>query len=243
MKLWLICAALFLGLAPLASAQPRDPLLSLTWYENEGLWRGVWVPDRPESRDGSFLANWTLIGHSDTERAAMVISITGSEVLVTRTGRNARCTYRGALAADRRSVVGTYSCNTAPSPMRWSASFGNQQEPTGLPSATGNDNLRFTWLEREGIWRGTWAPVDANAGDGHYQGRFSQPPNTGGFLADLMITAGPAGHFTVVRTQREGTCTYQGDLQFDGRTVSGFYTCDWHRDRLPWGAVIQLPRR
>lgn len=32
---------------------PRDPRLSLTWLEAEGAWRGVWIPVRAQTADGS----------------------------------------------------------------------------------------------------------------------------------------------------------------------------------------------
>jgi hypothetical protein len=247
---WLVCVLAFLvSLPPRAVAQivelgPRDPILSQTWFENEGMWRGVWVPARPGVRDGVYSSQWTLIGHSDTERAILRITIEGDRVTVARTGRNATCTYQGQLSADRASVVGTYTCNTAPSPMRWSARFGAQTAAPDVATSVdeASNYLRYTWLEREGDWRGTWVPHNVGAGDGLYEGRWIQPPHTGSVVAQLSISL-RGGVFTVRRTQREGACTYRGTLGPDNVTVTGTYTCDWHPSELHWSATIQLPRR
>jgi hypothetical protein len=243
---WLAFAFLLLGLAPHALAQVTtvsavDPALSQTWTENEGLWRGVWVPVRPGSSAGAYSATWSMLGHSDRTGANLTISIHGDHVDIARHNRDGTCGYQGTFSADRKSVSGTYSCNGGPA-LHWIAFVGAQHDSQTAPyDHTGLPPLHYTWLEREGDWRGTWIPYNPQSGNGAYEGTWLQPPHTGSVAAQLSITLNQYD-VTVHRTQREGSCTYTGHLSYDQRTVSGTYVCDWHPAPLPWSAQIQLPR-
>ncbi|WP_334077587.1 hypothetical protein [Paenibacillus sanfengchensis] len=82
--------------------------LGRVWYEQEGGWSGVW---RRRGNSNIFDARWTMPGAQDVT-AVLTINIYGNNVQVLR--RNSsdgnNCDYTGTLAADRRTVTGTYTC-------------------------------------------------------------------------------------------------------------------------------------
>lgn len=82
--------------------------LGRIWYEQEGGWNGVWVR---RGNSNIFDARWTMAG-APAVTAVLTINIFGNNVQVLR--RNSSdgndCTYTGTIAADGRTVTGTYTC-------------------------------------------------------------------------------------------------------------------------------------
>jgi hypothetical protein len=92
-----------------------------------------------------------------------------------------------------------------------------------------------TWTEVEGEWNGTWTPVSDRLG--HYSARWSKRGER--VTADLQITATDSNHVRIVRTQPQGTCTYEGTVWPQGWHVSGTYTCSMTGNQtLRWSAAI-----
>ncbi|MBN2981603.1 MULTISPECIES: hypothetical protein [Cohnella] len=78
------------------------------WREQEDGWTGVW---RRLGNSNIFDARWTMPGAQDIT-AVLTINIFDSNVQVLR--RNSSdgndCNYTGTIAADGRTVTGTYLC-------------------------------------------------------------------------------------------------------------------------------------
>lgn len=105
--------------------------LGKVWRENESGWSGVWTR---RGNSNTFDATWTKGAGRVT--AVLTIQIRGNSVSISRNqgsdGNN--CKYTGSLAADRRSVSGTYTCNRYSGPYSWSAQItsGGESQPGGL---------------------------------------------------------------------------------------------------------------
>lgn len=82
--------------------------LGVEWREQEDGWTGVW---RRLGNSNIFDARWTMPGAQDIT-AVLTINIFDSNVQVLR--RNSSdgndCNYTGTIAADGRTVTGTYLC-------------------------------------------------------------------------------------------------------------------------------------
>jgi len=95
--------------------------------------------------------------------------------------------------------------------------------------------LLGAWTEVEGEWNGRWTPIEDR--NGHYSAVWTKHGERA--RADLQITPTDDSHVTIVRTQREGTCTYRGTLWPEGWHVNGTYTCTWAgAQTLRWSAAI-----
>ncbi len=120
-----IASALALGIAlaasaPAALAQPA-PVGGTMWNESEAGWQGTWTR---LGRTKDWNAVWTKGGK--VVRANLVITIRGNDVQIDRrdfegSGAGRGCTYNGKISG--RIVSGTYGCDWAPNPMKWSATI------------------------------------------------------------------------------------------------------------------------
>lgn len=97
----------------------------------------------------------------------------------------------------------------------------------------------YNWSETEGDWRGFWQPVNRQAKDGQYTALWHKKSESARATLQLHFDRNA---LTVLRTQAEGTCHYNGTTTRDGWHVTGFYTCTWHRLRLPFRATIGTGR-
>jgi len=96
-----------------------DPL-DRVWYESESGWSGVWTR---RGTSNTFDAVWTHGASRVT--AVLTIQVQGDSVNISRrqSSDGNDCNYSGRLAADRRSVSGTYTCNRFPGPYAWNATI------------------------------------------------------------------------------------------------------------------------
>jgi hypothetical protein len=105
----------------------NEPRLSLPWHEQEGEWRGEWVPT---ATPGRYTANFRKGG--ETSQATMTIQITENNyhdrilVKARRTQARGTCEYDGTLTpnADGFNVTGRYQCSWGGGNLPWSAVIG-----------------------------------------------------------------------------------------------------------------------
>lgn len=94
--------------ADLTGSTGRQQDLGIEWHEQEGGWKGVW---RRRGDSHIFDARWTMRGAQNIT-AVLTINRFGNNVQVLR--RNSsdgnNCDYTGTIAADGRTVTGTYTC-------------------------------------------------------------------------------------------------------------------------------------
>ncbi|MFM5916078.1 MAG: hypothetical protein ACKOOL_00935 [Novosphingobium sp.] len=92
-----------------------------------------------------------------------------------------------------------------------------------------------TWTEVENGWNGRWTPVRDRPG--HFTALWTK--NGERVTADLQITPIDSQRVQIVRTQPQGTCTYNGTFWSDAMHVSGSYTCTWVSGRpMRWSASV-----
>lgn len=110
------------------------------------------------------------------------------------------------------------------------------KEPEGRSGPTiAVFRLLGTWSEVEGEWHGTWTPVRDRLG--HFTAVWTKPGERAS--ADLQITPTDDTHVSIVRTQPQGTCTYEGMVWPQGWHVLGTYKCSWSGNQtLRWSAAI-----
>lgn len=120
-----IASALAFGIALAASAPAAlaqsAPAGGTMWNESESGWQGTWTR---LGRTKDWNAVWTKGGK--IVRANLVITIRGNDVQIDRrdfegSGAGRGCTYNGKISG--RIVSGTYGCDWAPNPMKWSATI------------------------------------------------------------------------------------------------------------------------
>lgn len=105
----------------------NEPRLGLTWHEQEGEWRGEWVPT---GTPGQFTA--TFRKGRETSEATITIQITENSfhdrilVKARRTQTRGTCNYDGTLTpnADGFNVNGRYECSWGGGNLPWSAVIG-----------------------------------------------------------------------------------------------------------------------
>lgn len=108
-----------------SATPPPSDVLGSVWDEEEVAgWRGTW---RRRGRSNVFDAEW-VHPNGSREYAQLSIHVNGRIVTVQRTQLRPshprmRCTYHGTLAADGRSVAGTYGCAWARGPYNWRATI------------------------------------------------------------------------------------------------------------------------
>lgn len=208
----------------------------LPWHEVEGDFQGTFTPvdrrpwraDAPHSR---YSAMWRKGG--ELARADLDITVQDRAVTIVRRQREGTCSYTGRILDDWR-VEGSYSCLWHAGQLPWKAVIGPGRQSIDCPaSGMADPRLNQVWHEQEDGWSGQWTP---RGGYGLFEATWRKgrdaPPYAG-----LAITL-EGRQVSILRTGPEGTCRYGGHLAGNGWTASGFYTCDWHRLRIPWSATI-----
>lgn len=219
-----------------SEAQLRGLMFALPWHEVEGDFQGTFAPvDRrpwsassPHSR---YAATWRK--GSEMARADLDITVQDRAVTIVRRQREGTCSYTGRIL-DNWRVEGSYSCAWHAGQLPWKAVIGPGRPSITCPaSGMADPRLGKVWHEQEDGWTSQWSP---RGGYGLFEASWRKhteaPPYAG-----LAITL-QGQQVSIQRTGPEGTCRYSGHLAGNGWTASGFYTCDWHRLRIPWSATI-----
>lgn len=214
----------------------RTFMFTLPWHAVEEGFQGTFTPvDRrpwsaasPQSR---YSAVWRK--RSEVWRADLDITVQDRAVTMVRRQREGTCHYTGRIL-DNWRVEGSYSCAWHPGQLQWKALIGNGLPATACPaSGMADPRLNKVWHEQEDGWNGEWAP---RGGYGSFEATWRKngeaPPYAG-----LSISI-RGRQVWIQRSGPEGTCLYSGRLAGNGWTASGFYSCEWHRQRMPWSATI-----
>lgn len=195
----------------------RQPDLGSEWDEQEGSWRGVW---RRRGNSNIFDARWTMPG-AQPITAVLTMYQYGNFVFILRQnssdGNN--CAYTGTIAADGRTVSGTYRCNQGGG--SWSATIRRRPQPGPGPGPRPRD-LGREWHEQEGSWTGVWR---RRGNSNIFDARWTMP---GAQPITAVLTINRSGNFVTVqrRNSSDGNeCDYTGNIGPDGRTVTGTYRC------------------
>ena len=163
-----------LGMGALAMTGDTRPasaqgVLGTQWAESELGWTGRW---RRRGRSNVFDATWTHPRHR-VVRAILYMRVTGNVVTITRRdtfgpGLGRGCRYRGVIRGNY--VSGTYGCDWARGPFRWTARIYGQSGAGGgnvaaycRNYATAAVNQQRNNLSRRCGYRGTrWQTNYAN---------------------------------------------------------------------------------
>jgi hypothetical protein len=102
---------------------PRNDWRGQVWQSNEGGddWKGIW---QRRGRSNLFDAEWRDVNNGGYDSSQLYISVDGDDVTVFRHQEKGRCVYRGRLQKDRKTIIGTVSCNWVKS-ASWRASLIN----------------------------------------------------------------------------------------------------------------------
>jgi hypothetical protein len=107
-------------LANLFGASTSDKL-GREWHEEEATGAGTWT--RREST-GVFDAAWKQPDGAEVA-ATIEIARAANRIAIVRIQKEGRCVYQGSIAADEKSVRGTYACSWASGAFAWSATIGD----------------------------------------------------------------------------------------------------------------------
>lgn len=91
-------------------ASARNDWRGQTWQSNEGGndWKGLW---HRRGLSSLFDAEWRDVNNGGYDTSLLYMTVSGDNVLVFRHQEKGRCVYSGRLQQDRRTVIGTVSCN------------------------------------------------------------------------------------------------------------------------------------
>ena len=109
---------------------------------------------------------------------------------------------------------------------------GRQQPPYG-------DALGDAWeMEEVSCWRGTWL----RRGERNIWDAYWKNPNGERERAILQMWL-RGSEVTVIRRHDRGKyCRYDGTISTDWWSVSGWYSCTWHKTPMQWRArIVRLP--
>ena len=107
----------------------QSDALGREWREEEPTGAGTWT--RRGSSD-VFDASWTPSAGNPVT-ATLEIGRTGYRIAAVRTQSEGRCVYQGAVAADEKSVRGTYTCSWAPGAYAWNAAISESSAQPAIP--------------------------------------------------------------------------------------------------------------
>lgn len=186
-----------------------QPDLGTEWHEQEGGWSGIW---RRRGNSNIFDATWTMPGATPVTAVLRMFTF-GNFVYIQR--RNSsdgnNCDYTGTIAANGRTVSGTYRC-TQGGGGNWTATIIRQERP----------RLGRIWYEQEGGWNGVWV---RRGNSNIFDARWTMP---GAQDVTAVLTINISGN-NVQIARRNGSdgndCNYTGTIAADGRTVTGNFTC------------------
>lgn len=245
-------AAFALWMAAASAADASSIFLTVTWYEREGDWAGVWSPNNQLEGNGQYRALWRK-GSEETAADLTITligpaSVAGQDVQIVRQSRSGRCDYAGRLVPVSDPTVdprhwrafGTFTCSRGPL-LRWSARIDlppplSADDSGAILLDAPDDRLSKRWQEREGDWVGIWIPRNASHPDGEYHARWHKGNNE--WESAFLKISINHNAVTVVRTGPRGQCTYTGTFS-DRRTVAGWYRCAWDHRRNTWSATVE----
>ena len=89
---------------------PRNDWRGQVWQSNEGGddWKGIW---QRRGRSSLFDAEWREVNGGGYDASQLYVTIDGDNVLVFRHQEKGRCVYSGRLQKDRKSIIGSVTCN------------------------------------------------------------------------------------------------------------------------------------
>jgi hypothetical protein len=89
---------------------PRNDWRGQVWQSNEGGndWKGIW---QRRGRSSLFDAGWRDVNNGGYDTSQLYLTVDGDNVTVFRHQEKGRCVYSGKLQKDRKTIIGTVSCN------------------------------------------------------------------------------------------------------------------------------------
>jgi uncharacterized caspase-like protein len=91
-------------------AGPRNDWRGQVWQSDEGGddWKGIW---QRRGRSSLFDAEWRDVNNGGYDSSQLYISVDGDNVTVFRHQEKGRCVYTGKLQKDRKTIIGSVTCN------------------------------------------------------------------------------------------------------------------------------------